>query len=192
MFNDDGTDVVFVDPLRPLLTRLVQGGENANEGIDVLLDHLEPVIEGRAVVLVTHSGKDITREARGASSQLDQAGVVFSVKAAQSGLASLRCEYWRDGNPEDQPNLQVRLNPDGTVGTDLGPPTNNVSTDNTPVGGISGGHVLGHIRNNPGTTVSEMALALGMKRPTVHRHVKELDGQIVREKHGREVRLYPH
>ena len=77
---------------------------------------------------------------------------------------------------------------DGALGIDIAPPHDVITSPNP--GDSSRNNVLEHVRTNPGTTATEIAKALDIPRQTVYGILNQLDGQIVREKHGRDVRLY--
>lgn len=186
IFDTENIGMVVVDTLRPLISRLAIS-ENDSTAIDRVLDHLRPAIGGRAVVFVHHSGKDSTRKARGSSSLQDQAAAVFKVKDDPDGIAFVTCEKWRDGPLSDQPRLRLTFGPDGTIAATR----TNVMTLSTPRDS-SRHNVENYIQNNPGTTVTKIAKALDMPRPTVDSCVKKLveDGKVRKAKQGREVGLY--
>ncbi len=77
---------------------------------------------------------------------------------------------------------------DGALGVEAGPP------NDTTVRDPRDSHsriVLDYIREHPGTTNAQIADALGMPRTTVSGYLRDLNGQITRERQGREVRLSP-
>lgn len=78
---------------------------------------------------------------------------------------------------------------DGALGIDIRPPSDDVTTRRNPRES-SRRHILEHIQENPGTTATKIAETLGIKRTTVNDHLSDLDGEIVRDKQGREVLLH--
>ena len=105
----------MVDVMRPVLSRL-KANENDSHAIDMLLDSLRPLTEGRIVILVHHEGKDDGRGPRGTSALEDAAGAVFHVVPdPDGGLVTVQPRSWRNGPLDDQPTLSVRFDQQGLL-----------------------------------------------------------------------------
>ncbi len=173
----------------PGIAALVSYGleEERNGSIRKLVrDHVLPVLAPHGhVFMAWHVGHQNKKRGRGQSDLYGWARLVMLYSRQDDGKAILTATKANRHQDAYQP-LTVRVDGLGRLNVER----SDDSTVHIPRES-NRRIVMEHVKANPGTTGSQIAKATGIAKSTVTGHLNALDGQIVREKHGREVRLYP-